>query len=714
MPSRKQDIVKLSKAYQGKHLANIQRVIDEIMALMEKGATRAAYLAAKGKLINNRFLPIDVRNAIERIITVFHEDASKVIINGIARARRIAEEKNNLIAKGYMGGGNKPPTTSTQISGSSRGGRRGGGRKPPAPPRNTVADSFDNRFTPRSLSPRVWKLSNSYKATIKKTLVEGLRKGTGAKALAREMKRNLRNAQGSETPGQGVYRSPRKNAERLTRTEINMAFEHEDFKRWQELWFVVGIEVRLSAAHPKFDVCFTNPNVKVMTSKGHKRICDIIVGDLVLTHTGKYQRVLRTFRNHSKEENVTKISGKFSYDSRGKTHHITATDNHPFLVNGQWIPISDIQPGDQCMMLANECKKCGKLIPYTREYCSKSCASWNTATNQHKDPSHTEKLRSKRYKLISDNGGLIPWFVEHIKSGKHKLNLKRTTENIAKQKVGMAKIVASGRHPFQQKDTHIKANRELAKNKFSTHIEKKIEWLLNEKGLKHTRQYAFTRDEKRANGQNRLFFIDFVIDEHNIAIEVDGEFWHQDKEKDAQRQGEIESKGFRVLRFTGDQVKNRLHECSEEIDRILMNHNEEYKFMPFKIETVEKKVLRQPVITKYNLEVENDNSYIVNGFVVHNCDNMVGIYPKDFLFPGFHPQCLCIAVPVMAPQEVRDQMLDYDLGLIEEKPEVKYITELPGNAKEWIQKNAERIKGWKNTPYFMTMNEKYTGSFLEN
>ena len=50
-------------------------------------------------------------------------------------------------------------------------------------------------------------------------------------------------------PGQGVYRSSYKNARRLTATETNMAYETSDYERWQQLDFVVGIEVKLSGNH---------------------------------------------------------------------------------------------------------------------------------------------------------------------------------------------------------------------------------------------------------------------------------------------------------------------------------------------------------------------------------------------------------------------------------------------------------------------------------
>jgi hypothetical protein len=66
-------------------------------------------------------------------------------------------------------------------------------------------------------------------------------------------------------PGQGVYRSSYKNARRLAATETNMAYRTSDHERWQDLDFIVGIEIHLSNNHtclnnkgkpvPFFDIC---------------------------------------------------------------------------------------------------------------------------------------------------------------------------------------------------------------------------------------------------------------------------------------------------------------------------------------------------------------------------------------------------------------------------------------------------------------------------
>lgn len=56
-------------------------------------------------------------------------------------------------------------------------------------------------------------------------------------------------------PGKGMYRSSYRNAQRLARTETNIAYRSSDYERWQQLPFVIGIEICLSNNHPVPDIC---------------------------------------------------------------------------------------------------------------------------------------------------------------------------------------------------------------------------------------------------------------------------------------------------------------------------------------------------------------------------------------------------------------------------------------------------------------------------
>lgn len=125
-----------------------------------------------------------------------------------------------------------------------------------------------------NLSDRVWNLTNLTKGQLESYLAEGLTEGRSAIQMAGDLKRYLkepdnrfrrvRNKEGKLivsdpaskiNPGRGVYRSSFKNALRLSRNETNIAYRTADVERRKQLPFVAGITVRLSAAHPQYDIC---------------------------------------------------------------------------------------------------------------------------------------------------------------------------------------------------------------------------------------------------------------------------------------------------------------------------------------------------------------------------------------------------------------------------------------------------------------------------
>lgn len=149
-----------------------------------------------------------------------------------------------------------------------------------------------------NLSQKVWKYTGQYKEELEKSLDLALGEGTGANQLASKIQEYLQEPDkfyrrfkvktGEDEdgkpiygrkwkrrvfdkeidgykwiddepkkyhPGKGVYRSSYRNAQRLARTETNIAYRTADYERWQQLDFVVGVEIRLSKNHPKADIC---------------------------------------------------------------------------------------------------------------------------------------------------------------------------------------------------------------------------------------------------------------------------------------------------------------------------------------------------------------------------------------------------------------------------------------------------------------------------
>ena len=149
-----------------------------------------------------------------------------------------------------------------------------------------------------NLSQRVWKHTSSYKEELETVLDLAIGEGTSANKMATKVQkylnepdrfyRRFRYKAGEDEngnpeygrkwkrrvfdkesqsykwvdsnpkkykPGQGVYRSSARNAQRLTRTQTNIAYREADLDRWERLDFIVGYEIRRSNNPYPCDVC---------------------------------------------------------------------------------------------------------------------------------------------------------------------------------------------------------------------------------------------------------------------------------------------------------------------------------------------------------------------------------------------------------------------------------------------------------------------------
>lgn len=126
-----------------------------------------------------------------------------------------------------------------------------------------------------NLSQRVWKYEGQFREEMELAIDCCLGQGMSANVMAAKVKsylndpdklfRRVRDSRGELVlsrnakayhPGRGVYRSSSRNAQRLARTETNIAYRSADFERWSRLNFVVGIEISVSKTnHPEEDIC---------------------------------------------------------------------------------------------------------------------------------------------------------------------------------------------------------------------------------------------------------------------------------------------------------------------------------------------------------------------------------------------------------------------------------------------------------------------------
>lgn len=113
------------------------------------------------------------------------------------------------------------------------------------------------------------------------------------------------------------------------------------------------------------------------------------------------------------------------------------------------------------------------------------------------------------------------------------------------------------------------------------------------------------------------------------------------------------------------------------------------------------------------VRVSLSNNHTLNGIPFHDiCDDVKGVYPKDFKFIGWHPKCRCHATPELAKREERIAYLK-KMANGEDVSGFKFsgqTKEVPQGFKDWMSKNAERIKGAEERgklPYFLRDNGKF-------
>lgn len=251
--------------YDKRHNLNLAKYERQLKALFDAAASDAANLASLiGKLGETPFAWKDYPLALiqmERIIKQLNRDITVSIVNGIRSEWTLANSKNNELCNVVFGSlANTLPERAARRYYSTN---------------EQARDAFIARKEQGlGLSDRVWRYTGQFKNEIELALDTGIRSGRSADELSRDVREYLQHpdklfrrvrdehgqlhlskAAAAYHPGAGVYRSSYMNARRLTATETNIAYRTSDYLRWQQMDFVVGIEIRMSNNHPIEDIC---------------------------------------------------------------------------------------------------------------------------------------------------------------------------------------------------------------------------------------------------------------------------------------------------------------------------------------------------------------------------------------------------------------------------------------------------------------------------
>lgn len=246
-----------------RHNIAINKLINEIKGLYLQTGKKVVQAGAVASMGGKEF-KISTSTQYKKMFRVLFNDLQKGIESGIINGVRAEWERGeeraiDTIAKQLRG---KLSLEALEKLKQDKFGAT-------APAYAAFQDRMKNGL---KLSDRIWDMTNEYKRDLE--LLVNINSGRSAQDMAIDLQRFLndpdhlfrrvRNAAGelemskamaNFKPGTGVYRSSYKNALRLARTEVNMAYRRAENARYQSLPFVIGYDVRLSNAHPVFDIC---------------------------------------------------------------------------------------------------------------------------------------------------------------------------------------------------------------------------------------------------------------------------------------------------------------------------------------------------------------------------------------------------------------------------------------------------------------------------
>ena len=256
--------------YDKQHAAYIEALTKKLESIYQSIIRQAVkyglsvnFDSTKGAIFDFDKFP-KLKKRMEELMVDMQSQILALVTNGITSEWGLSDEKNDYLVAEILASTSLPENEVKRYQIRNR----------------EALSAFQRRkVNGLGLSDRVWNLTKQFKTELELALDVGIGEGRSAQQISRDVRgylnqpdklfRRVRNKHGSLKlskaaaayhPGQGVYRSSYKNALRMARTEVNMAYRSADYERWNEEWFVIGIEIKLSNNHtcngkPFVDIC---------------------------------------------------------------------------------------------------------------------------------------------------------------------------------------------------------------------------------------------------------------------------------------------------------------------------------------------------------------------------------------------------------------------------------------------------------------------------
>ena len=369
--------------------------------------------------------------------------------------------------------------------------------------------------------------------------------------------------------------------------------------------------------------CFNSGTTKIFTANGWKNIKDIEVGDLVLTHLNRFRPVTETYKRVFDREEVEIFNihfetvTKYGRPKRGILRRITG--NHPVLVNGEWVSASKIKEGDFLERKELKCDRCDKYIPlngvvgWSLDLCG-NCSNRISAIEQWKD----EDIR----KIIAEKARI------QMNKRYEKMTVEEKRELTKEARKVFNRKYPDGR-PWQ-KEVLKKVN--VTNGRRKTFIERKLIHFLEYLGIEYEVGKFLENDGTFVNDV-KGYFPDVFIPKLGIVFEADGSHWHN-PDYDKVRDEDIKRVfGYDTFRFSEEEIRNKGEEVCKKISNICNNHSGLFRGAECKVVKIEKlEFSKKSPKYLYNFAVEEDESYLADGVIVHNCRCELKYLPEGWVW----------------------------------------------------------------------------------
>lgn len=360
----------------------------------------------------------------------------------------------------------------------------------------------------------------------------------------------------------------------------------------------VGIEREGFLVHNTLS-CFTNPRTSVLTSEGYREISKLKVGDLVLTHNGRFRPITAThfLPKLVLPHYIVKLSD-------GTQHGVTAGHGW-ILVDGSVVLTENLKIGMKVPGLCEPCTQCGKQFhrkfKKTKPFCSRKC--FNTFIARRSG----DKIRIAMKQQYA-NGVRDPFAI--TKSANETVRKYAKEGTWAEPSIGKRTEAGKRAHRIKSAITRQALAHDTA-GLWIGNGEAQLLDVLTAAGYESTPQFALEG-----------FNYDFKVGD--VLVEVDNparDCQTVVKNRRAEKEALAILHGFSVIHVPSDNVGIVLD--------LLRNDTHDYEFVPVEVVSIERSKDRSGV---WSCEVEEDESYVVKGIAHHNCrppDNKLAGMPYE-------------------------------------------------------------------------------------